>query len=93
MLRDVETAPISTPLKAALHFVGKLTHEPAAVGADDVRQLRAAGVSDEAIEDAINVTTAFNLINRLADALEFRISSPGAYRRTARMLLKFGYDM
>ncbi len=58
------------PLDQALcGYAEKLTREPAACGRDDVEALRAAGLSDRAIHDAVQVIAYFNYINRVADAL------------------------
>lgn len=59
---------------------------------DDIRPVRAAGVSDQAIEDAIQVMAAFNLINRVADSLGFDLTTPEEYAKSAKMLLKRGYQ-
>lgn len=91
VLEDHTTAPLSEGLKETLTLVQKLTLEPAAVGAADVQRVRAAGVSEEAIEDALQVMAAFNLINRLADSLGFDLMTPSGYAQSARMLLKRGY--
>ncbi len=50
-----------------LGFLEKLTLDPEGLTADDIAPLREQGVSDEAIEDAIVVATAFNGMDRLAD--------------------------
>ena len=42
---------------------------PSSVGADDVTALRAVGLDDVAIHDAIQVIAYFNYINRVADCL------------------------
>ena len=41
--------------------------------ADDVDLLRAAGFSDPAIHDAIQVISYFNYINRIADAIHVEL--------------------
>ena len=64
---------------------------PEAVVAEDIEPLRLAGVSDQAIEDAIYVCTLFNIIDRVADALGFYVSSPESFARQAEALLKRGY--
>ncbi len=56
-----------------LGFLEKLTLTPESVGADDVRVVRVAGVSDEDMRDAIYICMAFNLMNRVADALGFDV--------------------
>ncbi len=69
MLADWRTAPVDEKLRATLGLLEKLTLRPAEVGPDDVAPLRAAGLSDEAIADAIAVAASFNLIDRIADSL------------------------
>jgi len=39
------------------------------MGAADLEPLRAAGLTDEEIHDAVQVVSYFNYINRVADAL------------------------
>ena len=47
----------------------KLTRTPAACTGADVAALRAAGLTDLQIVDAVQVAAYFNYINRVADAL------------------------
>ena len=47
----------------------KLSEAPGKIGADDLQPLRAAGLNDRAIHDAVQVISYFNYINRVADAL------------------------
>lgn len=90
---DPDTAPISPKLKAALGLVRKLTLAPEEVGADDLRANLDAGVSEDAAIDAIYVCFAFNLIDRVSDALGFDLMDQEGYRRGAQVLLKFGYKL
>ena len=90
-LADPEQAPIPERLRAMLRFLRKLTLEPALVGAGDVRALHAAGLDDAAIEEAVYVATCFNVIDRLADAFDFRVNDVKGQRWVARILLKVGY--
>ncbi len=48
-----------------------MTLRPAEVGPADIGAVRAAGISDEAIVEALCVCAYFNLIDRLADAFAF----------------------
>jgi uncharacterized peroxidase-related enzyme len=89
-LADLETAPIDEPLRATLRMLAKLTREHA-VGVDDMRALRAAGVSREQILDALSVGFAFNVMNRLADAFKFTVGEPKAFEAGAQYLLARGY--
>ena len=90
-LDDWRTAPIDPRLRAALEFLEKLTLTPGDIGPADVAPLRAAGVSDEAIEDAIHVCVLFNIYDRLEHTFGFDVPSPDVFRRQAALLLKLGY--
>jgi uncharacterized peroxidase-related enzyme len=89
-LSDVETAPIEEPLRATLRMLGKLTREHS-INADEMRDVLAAGVSPQQIEDALAVCLAFNITYRLADAFDFTVASPAAMNAGARHLLTRGY--
>lgn len=91
VLADYRTAPISEKLRAMLGFLEKLTLHPAEVGPEDVAPLRALGLSDGEIEDAIHVCALFNVINRAADTLGFELADEAGYRGGARRLLTAGY--
>ncbi|MGH7614996.1 MAG: hypothetical protein ACREMW_13255 [Gemmatimonadales bacterium] len=64
---------------------------PADVRPADVEPLRAAGVSDEGIEDAIQVCVLFNIYDRIADSLGFHLPGPDGYAASGRSLMKRGY--
>ena len=59
-LADLETAPISEPLRATLHMLGKLTQRNSVDG-DDIRAVLASGVTPQQIKDALAVSLAFNI--------------------------------
>ena len=90
---DLETAPVSPQLRAALGLVRKLTLAPEEVGADDIRAALKAGVSEDGLIDALYVCFAFNLIDRVADALGFDLLDEEGYRQSAQVLLRFGYRL
>ncbi len=50
-------------------YAEKLTLRPSEMTARDVAGLRAVGLDDVAIHDAIQVVSYFNYINRVADAV------------------------
>lgn len=91
MLDDWRSAPIAEPLRVMLGFLEKLTLEPAAVTAGDVVPLRARGLSDAAIEDAIHVAVLFNVYDRMADTLGFDVPGPESFAHGAKVLLTRGY--
>jgi len=90
VLSDVETAPIAEPLMATLRMLRKLTREHV-VTADDMREVLAAGVTRQQIEDALAVSCAFNITNRLADAFGFAMPGPKGFEAGAKFLLRRGY--
>jgi len=91
VLEDWRTAPIPEKLRVTLGFLEKMTLHPQELGPADVVPLRQAGLSDEEIADAIHVCANFNLINRLADALGWKMQTEVAIHRYADLLLKIGY--
>jgi alkylhydroperoxidase family enzyme len=71
VLADWRTAPVDPGLRAMLGVLERVTLSPDEVGADDIAAVRAAGVSDAAIEDALAVCACFDVIDRLAEAFDF----------------------
>jgi uncharacterized peroxidase-related enzyme len=90
VLADLESAPVAEPLRATLRMLGKLTRQ-GKVGAEDMREVLAAGASAQQVEDALAVCAAFNITDRLADAFGFELLSPEGFEAGARYLLKRGY--
>ena len=54
-----------------LGYLEAVTVRPGDVRPEDAQAVRAAGVSDQAIVDALLVAAYFNLIDRLADSFGF----------------------
>jgi hypothetical protein len=80
-------------LHATLAFLEKMTLEPDALRAGDVEQARSAGVSEDALIDAIHVCALFSMIVRLADALGWDVPPPEAFAARAPVLLENGYAL
>lgn len=91
VLDDWRSAPIPKGLKATLGFLEKLTLTPGEVGPEDAQILKRAGVSEKAIEEAVFVCFLFNVMDRLADAFDFRVPSDKVGRRLARITNVIGY--
>ena len=92
VLADWQTAPIDEKLRATLGFLQKLTLSPAEVTPADVARVRAAGVSDQAIEDAINVCFVFSVLTRLADAFDFDLTTGFRWKVGGKMAYRLGYS-
>jgi alkylhydroperoxidase family enzyme len=74
-----------------LGYLEAVTLQPGRVGPGDAAAVRAAGVSDEAMVDALLVCAYFNLIDRLADSFAFTpishvIGHDGLMKREAEFL-------
>ena len=63
------------------------------IGPEDVRTVLRAGVSKQAIQDALEVAFLFNIYDRLADAMGWDVPaiSGGYYQVVAKRLLRHGY--
>jgi hypothetical protein len=93
VLADWRSSPVAGKLRATIGFLEKLTLTPEEVRQTDIAYLREVGVSERAIIDAIYVCTGFNVIVRIADALEFTVPPPVVFDRASRYLLLFGYKL
>jgi AhpD family alkylhydroperoxidase len=85
--------PPDPRLAAACRFVEKLTRAPDDTTARDAAEARAAGVDDAALAEAIHVAFLFNVMNRLANALDFQHPSDSVRTRGAAMLRRMGYRL
>jgi alkylhydroperoxidase family enzyme len=93
VLDDWRTAPVNERVRSTLGFLEKLTLSPAEVGPVDVAPLRSAGLSDQAIEEALYVCFLFNVMDRLADAFDFRLPTEEGFQRNGRLLHTIGYGI
>jgi alkylhydroperoxidase family enzyme len=91
VLDDWRAAPIDQKLRATLAFLEKLMLTSAELCQDDIAPMRTMGVIDQAIKDAIYVCTYFNIIDRIADSLEFEVLSSETFAQRAGNFLREGY--
>jgi alkylhydroperoxidase family enzyme len=93
VLDDWREADVSPKLRAMLGFLEKMTLDPDGLDAADAEALHAAGISQQAMEDAIWVTAVFNVYDRLADAMNFAMRTHERFRKDAAGLWKRGYRL
>jgi alkylhydroperoxidase family enzyme len=88
---DRTTAAVSEQVRAALGFIEIMTLRPDDLSEADADAVRAAGVSDDALDQAAQICALFNVIDRLADAFAFHVPEEADLNRAAEILLKSGY--
>jgi alkylhydroperoxidase family enzyme len=93
VLADWRTAPVPPRLRATLGFLETLTLRPTEVTAATMRELRAAGVSEPAIREAAYVCFLFNVLDRLADALDFTVPTEDEARTIGSLSYRLGYTI
>jgi uncharacterized peroxidase-related enzyme len=67
--QDWRSAPLRPVDRALCEFAAKLTHDQDRMVPADLDILRAHGLDDRAVHDAVQVIAYFNYITRVADAL------------------------
>jgi uncharacterized peroxidase-related enzyme len=90
-ISDFRTAPIPERLKSALAFLEVMTLRPRDLKAEHAKAALSAGLSPEALIDAIAVGALFSIVTRYANALDFAMPTSAEFERAANMLLKRGY--
>ena len=93
MRRDWRTASVGSPLRATLGFLEKLTLDPGSVTSADAEAVLAAGVSREALVDAIVVAALFNMITRLAEAFGWHVPTEEELAARAEFRLGSSYAL
>jgi alkylhydroperoxidase family enzyme len=78
-------------LRATLGFVEKLTLRPGELSREDAEAVLSAGVTREALIDAIHVAALFNMIVRLADSLGWDVPAFEEFHARADTMLAGGY--
>jgi len=68
-MHDYRKADLSPRERALCDFAVKLTHLAAEIDEPDIDRLRAQGLSDRDVSDAIQVVGYFNYVTRVADGV------------------------
>ncbi len=67
LVDDLETAPVSEPMRALLTYVCKMNQLPSRLTRADAQLVFDAGNSEDALFEAIQVCGLFNMMNRLVE--------------------------
>jgi alkylhydroperoxidase family enzyme len=84
---------VTKDVRAMLGFLEKLTLRPEKLGPEDADAVRSAGVSDQAMVDAIHVAALFNMIVRLADSLAWDVPTWESCLQRGEAMLARGYSL
>jgi alkylhydroperoxidase family enzyme len=90
---DWRTAPLRPQLAATLVFLEKLTLRPDELEPADAKAAYAAGVSKQALRDAVAVCGMFSMIVRLADSFGWDVPTWDRLQQRAPAMLEGGYVM
>ena len=93
VLEDHEKAPVSERLRAALRFLEKVTLQPDAVTTDDINRLNSQGLEKDAIRELLYVCFLFNVLDRLADSMDFDLPNEQGIQRIGNIAYRFGYGV
>jgi AhpD family alkylhydroperoxidase len=88
-----DSTSIRPEAAAMLPLLEKVTLTHDQVRNADVDAVRAAGVPDEAIVDALHVNLIFNIMNRLANAFDFQWDSEQHVRVGAQVIHRISYRL
>jgi uncharacterized peroxidase-related enzyme len=88
-----DSSVLRPELTAVVLLLEKVTTAPDDVTADDVAPIRAAGVPDDAIVDALHVALIFNTVNRMANALGWEWDSDRHVRLAAQAIHRINYKL
>lgn len=91
--RGETPADAGRAVPAMVTFLRRLSREPDDLTTADVARLRAAGVGDDAIREAAHAAALLEICNRVNTALGVDAMDPAGNRRSALMLLRYGYDL
>ncbi len=86
----VDSNHLDERMQSVLRFAAKLTRKPKDIDQSDIDALLNAGWSDQAVEDAINVISIFNYVNRLFDAFGIE-GSESYFKQVGKVLATEGY--
>jgi uncharacterized peroxidase-related enzyme len=90
---DIDTAPVSTKMKALLHIAALVQQSGKAVTPEAIDAARQAGATDFEIHDTVLIAALFCLYNRYVDGLAtVTPSDPAFYEGLGQRLKQHGYN-
>jgi len=93
VLHDFHGSGLSGKEKALFAFVRKVNGNAFEIRPQDIAEAKAAGLTEEALYDAVTVCALFNFYNRWLDATSEGHMKPEDFEASGKRLAKFGYVM
>jgi alkylhydroperoxidase family enzyme len=91
VLHDFRSSGLSSKEKTLFAFVRKVNGNAFEIRPQDIDEAKAAGLTEEALYDAITVCALFNFYNRWLDATSEGHMKPEEFEAGGKRLAKFGY--
>ena len=91
VLEDYRTAPLGDTERALFAFIEKMNRESNRLQQSDIDAAKAAGLSEEALYDAISVCALFNFYNKWIDATGVSDMPSAAYDASGVRMAEHGY--
>lgn len=93
VLSDFENSRLDRRHKALFRYLAKLAENPASIAPEDIKTLKEAGWSEEAIYDALTVAAMFKFYNTWNNGAGVALMSSADFAHSSRRLLSLGYCM
>jgi uncharacterized peroxidase-related enzyme len=100
LMEDLDSAPVADKLKPLLAYVARLTKLPAQLRDADAEAVYAAGWSERALYDAVQICALFNFMNRIIEgtgvSFDYASSPPSKEdlaRRKTRSYMDYGREL
>ena len=90
LVTDIGTADVPAHLKPVLHFLRKLTLTPARMQQADADAVFAAGWTERALYDAVQICALYNFMNRFVEGLGLDVHAED-FDAEGRMIHDGGY--
>lgn len=91
VLDDSRTAPLDAAHRALFVFVEKVCKDSTSVRREDVQAVVAAGMTEDAVYDAITVCALFQFYNTWIDATGVHDMPAAAYVTSGQRIASHGY--
>ncbi|WP_214225970.1 peroxidase-related enzyme [Pedobacter sp. B4-66] len=93
VLNDMETAGISSKMKALLNIAGKVQILGKEVSSEDIELAKDEGATDKELHDTVLIAAAFCMFNRYVDGLASSTpTDPEAYKEMGKRMVQ-GYNL